>query len=115
MKSKLFALALVMALAFALNANAQIKAQANVPFSFTVGEKALPAGGYEIKDAGMNAVLIQSAHGSAAALVTVSATQKSSDQGHKLVFHKYDDRYFLYQVWSGGSRGMELRETKYEK
>lgn len=115
MKRNLFAVALVMALAFAVNANAQAKAQADVPFSFIVGEKALPAGTYDVKDLSMSAVLVQSAHGSASAMVQIHSAEKLSAQSPKLVFHKYGDHYFLYQVWNGERNGMELRKSRLEK
>jgi hypothetical protein len=116
MKRNVLAVLIVMALAFAVNANAQIKAQADVPFSFSVGEKALPAGSYQVKDAAMNVVLVQSAHGSDTAMIQCHSAEKLEAQSPKLVFHKYGDRYFLYQIWTSGNKtGMELRESKYEK
>jgi hypothetical protein len=63
----------------------------------------------------MNVVLIQSAHGRDAAIIQFNSAEKLTEQSPKLVFHKYGDRYFLYQVWNGDKRGMELRESKYEK
>lgn len=116
MKSKLFGALVIMVVAVAINAGAQIKAQADVPFSFIVGEKALPAGTYDVKDIATNAILvICDAHGSDSAMVQFHSAEKLHAQSPKLVFHKYGDRYFLYQVWYGEQRGMELRRSKYEK
>jgi hypothetical protein len=115
MKSKLFGALVIMALALAINANAQIKARADVPFSFMVGEKALPAATYQVEDVAVNAILIEGGHNGEAAMIQFHAAEARDNQSPKLVFHKYGDRYFLYQVWYGERRGMELRESKYEK
>ena len=115
MKSKLFGALVIMALALAINANAQIKAQADIPFSFVVGEKALPAATYQVKDVAMNVIMIQGLDNKEAAMIQFNAAERRDAHTPKLVFHKYGDRYFLYQVWYGEQRGMELRRSKYEK
>ena len=33
----------------------------------------------------------------------------------KLVFHKYGDEYILHEVWTGGTSGQELRQSRRER
>src|SRR5690242_9231882 len=87
MKSKLFGALVIMALALAVNANAQSKARADVPFSFIVGEKALPAGTYDVKDVAMNAIMvIRSGDGNDVAMIQFNSAEKLHAQSPKLVF-----------------------------
>jgi hypothetical protein len=80
-----------------------------------VGEKALPAATYQVEDVGMYAILIESGHNGDAAITQFHAAEARDGRAAKMVFHKYGDRYFLYQVWYGDRRGMELGESKHEK
>ena len=78
----------------------------------------MPAGNYEISPAGdelavrnldtMEArLLIASIH--------VQASQFSEAPHAKLVFHKYDDQYFLAEIWNESDLGIQLPESKLEK
>jgi hypothetical protein len=55
--------------------------------------------------------------GSELAMVNSYAVQaNAASTSTKLIFHRYGDEYFLYQVWvQGESRGRELPPTKVEK
>ena len=118
-------LALIVALALAtavVSANAQPAANkvvANVPFEFSVGYKALPAGEYSVQtiaSAG-DGLLIQSADGRISALRLSDATDRIKDKSHaRLVFHRYGERYFLAEVWTGtDNTGRQLRKSQEER
>ena len=84
-----------------------------IPFSFTVGEKILPAGEYTVERFGKNSEvvwLVRSQDGQDKALVHTNPvrSQKSEGKG-QLVFRRYGDRYVLSQIWTGGETGRELR------
>ena len=104
----MLALIVTVALATAVaSANAQSTARkvvANVPFEFSVGYKALPAGEYSVQtiaSAG-DGLLIQSADGKISALRLSDATSRIKDKSPaRLVFHRYGERYFLAEVWNG--------------
>lgn len=92
----------------------------NIPFSFIVGQKTLPAGEYTIKPNrkdSHNVWLVQSRDGRTSALFTTMPVRASETQEKtKLIFHKYGDQYFLSQIWTpGGNSGRELLMPRLER
>ena len=99
--------------AVSVSAQFQRSKVANIPFSFIVGGRTLPAGEYTVKPNRKDyddVWLVQSRDGHASALfTTMSVRSIEIQEKSKLVFHKYGDRYFLSQIWTpGGSTGREL-------
>jgi hypothetical protein len=84
--------------------------RANVPFSFTVKGKVLPAGTYNVSN-NNSALVIRGFNGGA---VTLGQHKESSTSSPKLVFHRYGDEYILREVWMGMS-GYELPQTSRER
>jgi len=115
MNRKLFGALTIAVLALVMNVNAQDKARADVPFSFAVGDKALPAATYMVSELSSHAIVIRALGTNDSAIMQYHNAERLTNQSPKLVFHKYGDRYFLYQVWSGSSIGMELPTSKFEK
>jgi len=108
------ALAVVLG-ALTLSAPAPVAAadiRANVPFSFTVDKKVLPAGTYNVTSSAAHSLLISSFGGSA---VTMGQRAESSSGSPRLVFHRYGTEYILREVWMGGASGYQLRETARER
>ena len=92
----------------------------NIPFSFTVGEKAMPAGNYLIrrnrKDSDVVWVIQNKASGEAAMLLTRSVHSTDTQESAKFVFRKYDDFYFLSEFWAAGTNtGREIQITDKER
>jgi hypothetical protein len=90
----------------------------NIPFGFTAGKMALPAGEYRVQATHASpALLIQRTDGRAATFVNSNAVAANEPQTQtKLIFHRYGNRYFLAQVWKAGeSRGRELLKSAQEK
>ena len=91
----------------------------NVPFAFVAGNVTLPAGEYRVQklDRNSGVLLINSAKPSAAVLVVTQAAQANEMQSEsKLVFNRYNNQYFLSQVWTVGSiRGRQLLKSPREK
>jgi len=117
-------LVLVVALALSLavvSANGQSTANrvvANVPFEFSVGYKALPAGAYSVQSiVNCDGILIQSADGKISALRLSDATRQIKDKPKaRLVFHRYGERYFLAEVWNGvDNTGRQLTKSQEEQ
>ena len=107
-------------------ANAQIgtfsRMQANVPFSFTVGNTTLPAGRYEIRRLDVtatNVLELRSIKGRTTVVFEVEDAQTPDDQPARkteLVFNTFGDQNFLSQVWVAGSEeGSELAKSRMEK
>jgi len=91
-----------------------------IPFSFIVGEKALPAGEYTVEANRSdydNVWLVQSRDGHVSALFTTMSVRASETQEKtKFVFHKYGDQNFLSQIWTpGGNSGRELHMPSLER
>lgn len=120
-RATMLALLATVALAMAaVSANAQARANkvvANVPFEFSVGYKAMPAGEYSVEtivSAG-NGLLIQSTDGKISALRLSDATNRINDKSQpRLVFHRYGERYFLAEVWNGANTGRRLAQSQEE-
>lgn len=87
------------------------------PFAFEVENNKLPAGEYTVLvQSGW--LQIQGKDGNAAHALTmpvVSRGQKTVAKSH-VVFHNYQGRYFLAEIWtSGQEKGRELLETREEQ
>lgn len=118
-KQHLFPLLAVVLLALGL-ASAQMDQQpvkAHIPFNFMVGKTSLPAGEYRVTAISDLGVLSMVSADSGPALVGSHAVQaNTASAATKLIFHRYGDQYFLYQVWiQGESRGRELPSSNLER
>jgi hypothetical protein len=84
-----------------------------VPFEFNVGNKVLPAGEYRVTGE-TQIVRIQSKDGKQNATVlpvrTVGSARTTGDV--KLTFKRYDDHYYLSQVWLPDGIGRELNKKR---
>jgi hypothetical protein len=120
-------LGLLLALAI-LAVGTQAKAQslqyrltANIPFDFTVADKKLPSGKYSIGRAqtsiGDLVLQINSVDGAGVLTrLTLPVATNNPKEKSTLVFHRYGDQYFLFQVWpAGGSVGRALPKSRSER
>jgi len=121
---KRHALSLISLLSLLLMAGSAIaqtsNVRANVPFNFTVGSKALPAGTYDIEglsSSGANMLLVQARDGSGRMIVGSNAAESVNGANKtKLVFNRYRDQYFLSEIWvEGATHGRQLPKTSREK
>lgn len=99
------AIALMACVAFvtvaATPAHAQALIKANVPFSFSAGYGALPAGEYSIQRIGSNStIMLSSGQRGVEILMPLTWDQRTDVNTPKLVFHRYGDEYFLAEVWT---------------
>ncbi|HEY6120813.1 MAG TPA: hypothetical protein VIV66_12705 [Pyrinomonadaceae bacterium] len=104
---------LLMLTTISTSAQSQRSGVLNIPFSFTVGEKTLPAGEYTVEPNRKDydkVWLVQSKDNHTSVLViTMSVRAKETQEQTKLVFHRLGEQYFLSQIWTpGGSTGREL-------
>ncbi len=88
------------------------------PFAFEVENNKLPAGEYTVLVQG-GWLQIQGKDGSGVAqaltMPVVSRGQETVAKSH-VVFHNYQGRYFLAEIWaSGQEKGRELLETREEQ
>jgi hypothetical protein len=92
----------------------------DVPFDFTAGHSIFPAGKYTIRPAGGNAngvIRMTSDDGEASVfLSTHSAQSVESKDETVVIFHRYGDQYFLFQVWAvGDTIGLEIPKSSMER
>jgi len=75
---------------------------ANVPFRFVVNRATVPAGSYSIdrvSSANPSLLRLRSMDGTPVAVV-FSPTDPGADGTIKLVFDKYNENYFLREIWT---------------
>lgn len=95
--------------------------RADIPFDFNISETKLPAGKYSLGRAVNQSddliVSINDIEGRSKAIRLTNAVFRSRPNGKALlVFHRYGDQYFLFQVWpAGATTGRELRKSKSER
>lgn len=89
---------------------------ADIPFPFVVDGQTLPAGHYIVSRVGDGFLRIQGSMHLGMFVSTNSSQRPASDNSCKLVFHRYGDSYFLFQVWdAGNARGRELLRSRAER
>jgi hypothetical protein len=109
---------LTTASAYAQSSNEQT---ANIPFSFIVGSKTFPAGEYKVvrlnPQSDKAALAIKSADGRLNKIVLTTPIQANEvSERAKLIFNRYDDQYFLVQVWTpADNTGLELPKSRSER
>jgi hypothetical protein len=97
-----------------------IHVRMDIPFDFTVNNKTLSAGQYEVLSAAQanNPNLLEIRHlgGSIETYVSASDVQSSDlPSSTKLVFRHYGNMYFLSQMWTAGTRaGREFPKARAE-
>ena len=92
----------------------------HIPFNFSVGEKAFPAGKYVIernrKDSDTVWVIRRKDNVGKAMLLTRPVRANDVVEETRLVFNRYNDLYFLAEVWTPGSQtGREINISNREK
>ena len=92
----------------------------NIPFHFTVSDRAMPAGEYLIrrnrKDTDTVWVIQHKKTGKAVMMLTRSVQANETQEDAKFVFRKYDDLYILSQFWAAGTNtGREVQVTDRER
>jgi hypothetical protein len=89
---------------------------AKIPFAFSVGTVTLPAGEYTIRANASGLIMIQGTGSDQSMSYTYPGTSPKNDDRLRLVFHRYDDQYFLSEVFNGTDNpGRKLPVSKLEK
>ena len=119
--SLLGAIVLVTTVGSAQAQSLEYRIRANIPFDFSIGDKKLSSGKYSIGRARQNSddtalsILDGDGRSKANTLSHAVQTLRSKDRT-TLVFHRYGDQYFLYQVWiAGQTTGREFSISRYER
>lgn len=122
MKKHALAVAILVGL-FTLGAAGPVQAQSsfrvNIPFAFVAGETTFAAGEYVVQPpqiGGARALVLQRVDGKGSAILLGMNVQANGTQSEtRLVFHRYENGYFLSTMWSAGNRyGVQIRESHRE-
>src|SRR5499426_4549519 len=91
----------------AISVNAQSRtliSKVKIPFDFSIRDKTLPAGVYSVERIFQDALLIRSEDGQEACVsLTMPVRAKEVPETGRLLFHRYEETYFLFQIWEPGS------------
>lgn len=116
--SMLMLLAVVALATTSVSAQSSRRIVATVPFNFIVGDKELPAGTYWVQPTTLGSGILRIAGtGNSKSTVRLSTLLHRSNAGKgKFVFHRYQDQYFLSEIWQNGeSDGRLLMKSNREK
>jgi hypothetical protein len=97
------------------------RVRANIPFDFIVADKTLPAGEYFVSRtrqvSGDDALTISTLDGRALAVrLTFGVQALAPKKQGFLLFHRYGNQHFLFQVWpAGSSMGRILIQSRGER
>ena len=85
----------------------QYRIRVNIPFDFSIADKKLPAGSYSVGRAIQNSdntvLSILDGRGHTKEMhMSIPVLSADTKNQATLVFHRYGDEYFLYQVWTAG-------------
>ena len=94
--------------------------KADIPFDFTIGNRVFHAGKYTLRPVTTDTnpvIQIRSEDGQAFRMfLTNSAVASEPKDQTALVFHRYGNQYFLYQVWTlGDTIGIQLSKSGLER
>ena len=119
--NRISAIALIVAASFVTAGSAMAqdhRAQATVPFNFTVNGNSLPAGTYTVgsESRSPNVITITDREKNIHMLAIAMPDSNTSGGANKLVFHRYGNQYFLSEVrCESASLNVELSTSKAEK
>ena len=93
---------------------------ANIPFSFSIGDKTLSACKYGVAIANpvsdQRILKLKNLETGETVMLQTHARNGKADAGAKLVFNRYGARYFLAQAWTAAdSIGMEVAKSDEER
>lgn len=87
-------------------AGMQLRSQlrVSVPFKFLVGKTELPAGKYLVDRVTPNVIVIRNTENwKAVTTLTFGGESKAEPPRAQLVFHRYQEKYFLARIWDGAN------------
>ena len=87
---------------------------ANIPFAFTVGNYTLPPGRYSVTRLSGKALRVVNSQYQGAFALNDRIEGRAPERS-KMVFHRYENAYFLSEIWVSGSRtGVRVVRSRFE-
>ena len=99
------------------SAQGPISVNAKIPFAFSIGGKALPAGQYNFAEGSdFKTMTVRSSDGKASVIAQIitrlAAEMHTTPQDAHIVFDKVGDSCTLAEIWVPGEQGFMLHATK---
>jgi hypothetical protein len=100
--------------------NSAQQVTADIPFTFHVGNKNLPAGQYTVRcinpSSDVKVLQLRSTDGKSTVLLQTSSIVGRMNKDAKLVFNRYGNQYYFAQAWLVGENvGMQAVKSRNEK
>lgn len=109
-------MALILMSATESNAQTGTTIRVKIPFDYTIGNKTLSAGKYDVMKIAEGLFRIRSEDSKHSMLTQPKCDVESNGKSFaKLVFKRYGNEYFLSQIWLGSTTGVELHKSKAER
>ena len=106
---------LVISTVVSANAQATKRYRADIGFDFSIGAKTYEAGKYDIRVVDSTILVIEDMNAKKLLIATTTANAAELNrESAVLVFHRYNDRYFLTKVASNAF-GVELKKSSDER
>ena len=88
-----------------------------IPFEFSAGNQFFPAGEYKVKALLQHTLWLSSQNSRAVTNISTHSLESAEvPAAAKLVFHRYNGRYYLAQVWMAGANvGHEVIKSSAER
>jgi hypothetical protein len=83
--------------------------KADIPFAFTVGDTAMPAGEYTISSRLSGVLQVQNTDKHVTASVTTAPGYHDAGRSNKLEFARYGDQYFLHRIFCPATTSMNVQ------
>ncbi len=88
--------------------------KADIPFSFVIGRRTLPAGTYVVSKVDPRVIALGNEQDWIASLTNPNRNERS-DPARALIFHKIGHKHFLAEVWLEGNDGMNIPQSAEER
>jgi hypothetical protein len=99
--------------AFAQESTALLRV--DIPFAFQMAKQTLPAGVYQIDRRANDIIVLHGPDKASRFLMMHQATTLHPADHAAVVFERYGSKYFLHQVWTGGTtHGLESPKSRAE-
>jgi hypothetical protein len=100
------------------NAQSDLQVRVTIPFDFIVGNERLPAGDYFLRrhTTAERVLMIRNEdEGRSLMFMAVSAESPVPRGQARLVFNRYEDQYFLHQIWTTEVNHYEVPKSRAER
>ena len=114
----IIALSVVLAALMPVNAQSDLQVRVTIPFDFIVGQERLPAGDYSLRrhTTAPGVLMIRNKDDGKGVMFMAVSTESPVPQGQaRLVFNRYEDQYFLNQIWTTEGNHYDLRKSRTER